>query len=276
MKFAIAILLMLCSLLNVAQNNYRILKVEGCIKVMPSLNCISKQTILSGQEMLKFDSICCFAILMSSAGEIFSLKVPDTISNFNKRELLFTFAETTETLNSSQIRGSSSPQITNFEYFFGNSKFTVIGDEVRIGVNPLLFPINKKKFLVLHYNLDTFEVSKRLGFRDQVFRIQKNSLNEFQGMVFNKEKIESVCLYYYEPATKSSQLLATFDLAFISLQRLNDEFEYVYNQLPNKGTINAEELEHTFETFFENAYGKTETQSLHYVIDEYISKLIKN
>jgi len=271
---------MLISLLTVAQNNYRILKVEGCVKILPSSDCLNKDMQLNGDEKLNFDSIGSFAVLISQTGKIISLEPPDTAGFYNGRTLDFTFSEAEKAAKlpkeKGTSRGTEGMHVTHFNYFFGTSRFTVIGDEARFGVNAQLYPVTKDKFLVVHYKLGSEMVSKRLGFRDQIIRLQKKSLNEFQGKVYNQEKIDDISIYYFEPATKKTELLVTFDLVFINPEKLNAEFENVYNQLSNKESIKTEDLESTFNAYFENSYGKTEPESLQFAINEFISKLTKN
>ncbi len=279
MRYIIGFIVMLCGSFAEAQSNYRVVKVEGCIKIAPSTDCLSKDMRLKGDETFNFDSIGSFAVLMGQSGEILSIEPPDTVGFYNGRALDFSFAESIKSSKEPKkmgtTRGEMGLQVTHFNYFFGTSRFTIIGDEARFGVNPLLYPVTKDKFLVVHYKLDNIWVSKRLGFRDQEIRLQKNSLNEFQGKLYNKEKIDDITLYYYEPSTKKTELLVTFDLVFINQEKLYAEFSEIYNQLPNKETIKTEDLEYTFASYFENSYGKTEPQSLQFVLTEFISKLPK-
>jgi len=129
-----------------------------------------------------------------------------------------------------------------------------------------------EEIFCLHYQLDTAKVSKRLGFRDQVIRIQKSRLNEFNGNVYDKSKIEGVNLYYYEPATKSTERIASFDLVFISMEQLNADFDDVYRTMPENAKKTPQELTKALEIFFVSFYGKTEPQSLKFAIDEYVAK----
>ncbi|MHC1705690.1 MAG: hypothetical protein AB9846_17450 [Tenuifilaceae bacterium] len=275
MRPILTILSMFCFLAVSAQNSYNILKVEGCVKDVQSTSCLVKGSTLKGNETLNFDKPSTFAVLMNSTGELLTIKSPDTAGYSNGRSLQFSFTEAASITKSDEkttTRGTANQQITNFNEFIGKGRFTVIGDEARFGLSPRLYPVSKDKFLVLNYNLDTAKVSKRLGFRDQVIRIQKSRLNEFNGNVYDKSKIEGVNLYYYEPATKSTERIASFDLVFISMEQLNADFDDVYRTLPENAKKTPQELTKALETFFVSFYGKTEPQSLKFAIDEYVAK----
>lgn len=279
MRLILTVSSIFCCLLANAQNSYNTLKVEGCIKKLSSTECLNKGEPLTSNEKIIFDKPNSFAVLMNSAGEMVTIKAPDTTGYFKGRELSFSIAEAAKTNKPKESgeasRGVANQQVTNFADFIGTGRFTVIGDEVRFGLSSRLYPVSKDKFLVLHYSLDTTKVSKRLGFRDQVIRIQKNRLTDIDGRVYDKNKIEGVNLYYYEPATKATERLASFDLLFISQEQLYADFDVVYRTLPDKEKKKPQEIATILETFFGSYYGKTDLQSLRFTIDEYVTKLIK-
>jgi len=270
MKTITTLLLISFSLLVFGQNNYRVLKIEGCLKTELSTNCIEGGTFLAGNEIIKFDKPNSFAVLMNSTGELVTLRPTDTAGYSQGKELMFSFTNVAKSLTipkeGESTRGTASQTVTNFTDFFGTLRFTIIGDEVRFGISPRLYPVSKDKFLVIHYNLDTSKVSKRLGFREQVVRIQKDRINEYNGNNFDKNKIEGVSLYYYQPSTKFTERLATFDLVFINADQLYSDFDAVYKTLPDKEKKSPQELVAIFEAFFTSFYGKTEPQSLKFTI----------
>lgn len=279
MRTILTIILIICCLTGLTQNSYKTIKVEGCVQNMVSPSCLKKGDLLKGDETLRFDKPGSFAVLVSSVGEVVTVKVQDTTKNKTESGFNFTFAEVVRTAKGTEgetsTRGVANQQVTNFRDFLGEGRFTVIGDEARFGVSPRIYPVSKDKFLVLHYTLDTFKVSKRLGFRDQVIRFQKNRLTEIDGVDFDRSKIEGVNLYYYEVATKSTERIATFDLVFITPDQLISDFDEVYNTLPEKDKQKPQDLAKVLNAFFNSFYGKTEPQSLQFIIDEYVGRVFK-
>ncbi len=277
MRPIITIVSMFCCFAAISQNRYNTLKVEGCIKKDQSTDCLAAGAVLSGSESFKFDKPGSFAVLVGESGEFITIKPADTSGYTSGRELRFSFPESASTdkttAEGTAKRGISNQQVTNFNDFFGTVRFTVIGDEMRFGVSSRLYPISKDKFLVLNYKLDTSKVSKRLGFRDQVVRIQKSRINEINGNIYDQSKIEGVNLYYYEPATKSTERVATFDLVFVGIDQLYSDFDAVLKTLPDNKKKDPKELSAALESFFNSFYGKTEPQSLKFAIDEYVTKL---
>jgi hypothetical protein len=276
MRVALLILLFFCALGMDAQKNYSTLKTEGCVKKIGTQDCLFTGIELSGTETLFFENPESFAIVMDPSGKLLKLRPLDT-TNFHKgRELQFSFVDAASPgqfiPDESMNRGNQNLLVNNMSSFFGTSRFTLIGDEARFQVNPNIYPVTKDKFFVLHYQLDKAKVSKRLGFRDNMIRIQKKSLFESFGTISPQDKIEGVRLYYYEPATKSSELLATFDLFFTDPEQLYSEFKNLHLKLANKESKTKEELTNIFEIYFYESRGKTVPQSLSFTIDEYLNK----
>jgi hypothetical protein len=279
MKFLLLILLVITGSLNLwAQKKFTILKINGCVKVLNSDNCLAEGDVLYGNETFKFDNQAQpgSAIIMDQSGEILILKQNDVKSASSNNGLVLSFADAAykSRINEDEYMSRGNPDLTvnNIGSFFGASQFTIIGDEARFSVNPRIYQISKEKYFVLHYKLDTIKISKRLGFRDQTIRIQKNRLLELDGKILPIDKIEDAKLYVYEPAKKTSELLATFNLYFLDAEKLNMEFKNLYLKLADKENKQSKDLIGIFEIYFYESYGKTVPQSLKYTIDEYLAK----
>jgi|GEM_PF-6941669 hypothetical protein len=272
MKLLIILTLVAFSSWVEAQNNYRVLKTEGCIGIQKAENCLTKNSQIGAKDSICFHQIKDFAVLMDDKGGWFTLKLLDTTGflpeKISWKKVSEIISPNVVDTNKLATRGTASIGVSIKE-LFGRKRFTVIGDEARLNVNSREFALSKDKFFVFEYTLDTFKIAKRLGFREQVVRIQKNNLTELNGSNFNQSKIENVHLYYYEPQSKNAELITNFDLLFVTTENLYAEFDEVYNYLPEK---NNQKTYSALEHFFNTCYGITEPKMLKNTIENYIEK----
>jgi len=272
MKLLIILTLVIFTSFVEAQNNYRVLKTEGCVGIQKADNCITKNSQIGNHDSICFHHMKDFAVLMDEKGQWFTLRLLDTTGflpgNISWQKVSEIIRPNLVDTNKLATRGTS--QMGNsIKELFGSQRFTVIGDEARLSVNSREFIVSKDKFFVFEYTIDTFKVAKRLGFREQVIRIQKNNLSELNGTNFDRSKIENINLYYYESQSKNAELITKFDLLFVTTENLYAEFDEVYGYLPEKSnqkTYSA--LEH----FFNTCYGVTEPKMLKQTIESYIEK----
>lgn len=260
-----------------AQKQWQIFKIQGCIKVAAEKSCLEKNSFIMATDSLYFSNPDDMAVVTDTSGEWLTLRAIDTTGYFEGRHLIYLASELIISNIADTIkhatRGKTSQIPATTKDLFGNERFTLVGDEARLTVSSREYALSKEKFLVFDYAIDTFKISKRLGFRDQVVRIQKNRLYELEDTVIEKPRIENVHLYYYEPATKNAELVTSFDLVFISEQDLFTDFDEVYERMPARKKNDPQLLFDTFELYFKTYYGNTDLAALKGLIEKYIQKL---
>lgn len=275
MKFILLLTFVFAGGLILAQETFRVVKAQGCLKLRYSDTCLKKNDVLSLADSIVFGSPDDFAVLMDTAGEWATLKVKDTIGFSQGRELIFVASGILQQnrIDTTRTTRGKSGEKGSFKDLFGDDRFAVIGDEARLNISSREYLLNKDKYFVFDYTIDTLKIAKRLGFREQVVRIQKNRLCEFEGQEIPLQRIDNVNMYYYEPLTKAAELLASFDLVFISEEELFADFgEVVYN-LSERKKKNLQTLYNALELYFYTYYGKTDPAALKVTIEKYIETI---
>ncbi len=275
MKIILLIAFAFAGGLCLAQETFRVVKTEGCLKFIYSDTCLKKNDVLSLTDSIVFASPDHFAVLMDTADQWATLKVKDTVGYSQGRKLVFAASGILEQnrVDTTRTTRGKSGEKGSFKDLFGDDRFAVIGDEARLNISSREYPLNKEKYFVFDYTIDTLKIAKRLGFKEQVVRIQKNSLCEFEGQDLSRQRIDNVNLYYYEPLTKAAELLASFDLVFISEEELFTDFgEVVYN-LSERKKKNLQTLYNALELYFYTYYGKTDPAALKATIEKYIETI---
>ncbi len=273
MKLLLCIVLLTISKWVMSQEQLRVIKFEGCIQVIPSTRCLEKNDLLNLNDSICFVSSGDFAFVANAQGSWFTLRITDTtgisggkifsgiLSNFLEQSIIDTTKSTT--------RGSGSSANLNLKQLIGQQRLTVIGDELHLTVNSRDYLLSPEKFMVADYKIDTNHISKRLGFREQVLRIQKKSLSDIYGEQKNLSSIKGIQLYFYEPETKNADLVVSFDLVFVTLDELFIEFNNVFQSVKDRGT---REIYHALEHYFNTCYGLTDPTMLKSSIEEFLSK----
>jgi hypothetical protein len=275
-RFAVFFLVLAYFALNsaTAQSvSVKVFKVSGCIHVNGAKDCMTTDQDLSYDDMLLFSSPLDFVLVINTDDEVLLAKAPDTTGFANGKELLFSVKKSIQEPAKGEKRGEvSSKMVNNLGQYFGDARFTVIDEELQFTLNPRFATLSKDKYIVFNYVLDTMRVSKRLGFQDQVVRIQKDKLLEMGGKNYHVDFVRNVDVYVYTPANKDSKHICQFDLFFVSKENLFKSFSEVLLSLKKRTKRNQKEISNSLKSYFEFTHGYTDEQVLQKVVNEFIDK----
>lgn len=142
--------------------------------------------------------------------------------------------------------------VRDFKTYFGNEKFTLVGDQVSVPVNLDYFPLNDAHFLVFHYNLEGQTVSKKIGFNNQKLILSKQDLLNINNKTLETSLISDLEVYEYFPNSGQSNLISTIDLQFVSPDEIINEASLITNYIDSE----SDNLNTIIDSYLNNAYGK--------------------
>jgi len=249
------------------KNSYNVIQVNGDIFNVTNSEKLSQGNTLKPKDKLNFKTDA-FAYVISEARQKFLLRNPSTES---ADQDIFAYAELA--LSPIRSRGQLSTRgvisetgIKDFKTYLGNENFIIIGNQLDMLMDKNRYPLNNDKFIVFYYKLNNTEVSKKVGFTNQVLRIEKQKLQTSKGITTTSDTIPSVSVYAYSPSTKESELISKVNLRFINPEKLRNELLTVTEVL-KKQQATTEEIKNYLSQYVFDIYGNIDEEQLKAFID---------
>lgn len=248
-------------------SNYNVIQVNGDIFNVTNSQKVSQGNVLKPKDQLNFKTNS-FAYVISSARQKFLLRNP---SNQTTDQDILAYAELA--LSPIRSRGQLSTRgvvgesgVKDFKTYLGNENFNVIGDQLDILMDKNRYPLNNDKFIVFHYKINGKDVSKKVGFNDQVLRIEKLKLQSSQNNTTHSDTLQAVSVYTYSPSTKESELVSKVNLQFIDPAKLRNELLTAAQVLKQQNASPDEIKNYLFQYVFD-IYGNIDEGQLKAFID---------
>lgn len=258
----IIIILGLSICLNAQTNKYNVIQINGDIFNVTQSSELSQGNSFEEEDNLNFKENS-FAYVISNMRKKYMLRTPNIESSnadiFSSANLALTPIRSRGQLST---RGAvSETGVKDFKTYLGIENFNVIGDLLEIPLDKSRYPLNNDEFIVFHYNINDNKVSKKVGFNNQVLKIEKEKLKNSKGNLLNTDTIQSIGVYKYQPLTGESELLTEINLCFINPNKLKAELETILPILSGQN-MTPKEIDDYLKQYVIDIYGNMDDNQL--------------
>lgn len=257
-----------------AQNVYNVTRVQGKITNLKTGKEVVAGDALSKDDQLLFESLDSYAIAIGDNMVRFQIKLHDTEQN-QEPMLTRTAGETakpTKMRSLMMIRfDPTEKEISDLKQYFGNDRFSVIGNTIDIPVSPKTYPLSDEKFIVFYYKVDNKPVQKKIGFAEQNLILEKDKLTTSSAGSITGNEISNLAVYQFEKTTRSSQEITRFTLVFVDKEELKKEFYTIIPILKRQKMADPDIKKYLIEYYYD-FYGATDSRT----IDRFAEEIVKN
>ncbi len=251
--------LTLCLFSSSAQQ-YHTVRVNGTILLVERDVELQRGTVFGETDSLVFKTYNSLATVVHPAKGRFILR-PDNVdlayakasytpamSNIKSRTILSEeFAQEYEDIDLSNVKASFTPAITNVSsrssslmslndlqnHFHGS--YAII-DDIKLHVNPEIFPMTAERFFFIRYELDRKPVFKKLDFEGDTLIIDSNELLSVDGKpVPDANMISEMEVWYMERNNDGNiTYIGTFEPVFPEEKQLFEEVSIILEVFADK------------------------------------------
>ncbi len=277
MKFtSISLLVLLCFVLSTsAQESFHVTRVNGNVTNLKTGKTIAAGDILTPEDQLLFESFDCYAISIGSSMGRFLLKLPDTELGSDHQMLtgkVSDIATPTKMRNLMLARfDPNQTEVSDLKQYFGNDKFSIIGDAINVPLSEKKYPLSEDKFIVFYYRVDNTPVSKKIGHDQQTLLLERDKLTTSSAGAVSGNEISNLAVYEYEMSSRSSHEITRFTLVFVDKNELKNEFNTIIPILKRQRMADDEIRKYLIEYYYD-FYGATDSKT----IDQFASEVVKS
>jgi hypothetical protein len=275
-KLVIAILVVSSASLR-AQDSYIVTRIKGKVTIEKTGTELKAGDVLQPTDKVKFDTFDSYVISISQNMGRYMIKLheppaPETIqlSAYVKDIAIPTKRRS---LMTERYRPDETI-VSDLRTYFGNDKFTIIGDKVSVPIDPNNYPIDENKFLVFYYRVNNNPVSKKLGYINNNILIEREKLVNTKAGTITQNEIPSVAVYLYERNTRTSEEITKFDLSFVDEETLINEFMTIIPILV-KQKMGKDDIKKYLIEYFYDFYGATDSRSIKMFVNDLVDKTVK-
>lgn len=271
LTFALVILLGFSSQ---AQELYLVTRVNGEITILSSGDKVAAGQTLSPDEFLLFESLESYAIAIDDQMHRFQIKMKADMVNGDPQltSTVKDAAVPTKMRNLMLARFNPDEQeVTDLRQYFGNDRFSVIGDAVNVPLSNQKYPLSDDKFIVFYYRVDDKPVSKKIGHDQHTLILEKDKLFTSSAGAIDGNEISNLAVYEYENTTKRGNEITRFTLVFVDKQELLNEFNTIIPILKRQNMSDNEIKKYLIEYYYD-FYGATDSKT----IDSFAEQIVKN
>lgn len=271
----IALSLMFLGITAQAQQVFNVTRVSGKITNLKTSKEVVSGDVLNSDDQLLFESFDSYAIAIGNNMGRFQIKLQDSEQKQEQLMLTATVAEAarpTKMRNLMLIRfDPSEKEVSDLKQYFGNDKFSVIGNSIDIPINSKSYPLSDEKFIVFYYRVDNKPVQKKIGFADQTLILEKDKLTNSSAGTISGNEISNLAVYQYEKSSRSSQEITRFTLVFVDKDELKKEFYTIIPILKRQKMSDPDIKKYLIEYYYD-FYGATDSKT----IDRFAEEIVKN
>ncbi len=265
MKNTVLLALVLTGLQLSAQiddNIYNVIQINGNIfNVTQSAQLLQGNSFEAG-DRLNFNQNS-FAYVISNYRKKYMLRTPNIESGdadiFSNAKLALSPIRSRGQLST---RGAvSETGVKDFKTYLGVENFNIIGDRLEILLDKNRYPLNGEEFIVFYYTINGKKISKKVGFQNQVLKIEKEKLQISKVDTLHADTIPSLSVYKYMQSTGNSELITEINLSFLNPIKLKKELEIINPILKNQN-MTSKEIKEYFEQYIIDIYGNIDDNQL--------------
>ncbi len=258
-----------------AQDFYHVTRVNGKITNLKTGQCVAAGDALNPDDVLLFESLDSYAIAIGSGMGRFQIKIQDP--QITDEHQLLTSA-TKDAAVPTKMRNlmlarfdPSQSEISDLRQYFGNDKFSIIGDAITVPLSEQKYPLSDDKFIVFYYRVDNNPVSKKIGHQQQTLLVEKDKLVTSNVGSVEGNEIANLAVYEYETSTRSSHEITRFTLVFVDKDELVNEFRTIIPILKRQRMAEDEIKKYLIEYYYD-FYGATDSKT----IDTFAAQIVKD
>lgn len=258
-----------------AQDVYHVTRVNGTITNLGTgTNVIAGET-LNSDDVLLFESLDSYAIAIGFKMGRFQIKIQEPAQaneHLTLTAMVKDAALPTKMRNLMLARfNPSETQVSDLRQYFGNDKFSIIGDAVTVPLDQQKYSLSDDKFIVFYYRVDNNPVSKKIGHDDQSLILEKDKLVTSSAGSVQGNEITNLAVYEYQMSSRSSQEITRFTLVFVDKNELVSEFNTIIPILKRQKMANDDIKKYLIEYYYD-FYGATDSKT----IDTFADQIVKN
>ena len=265
----------LASVFLVNAQVYHVIKLEGSVTNLNSGKILAPGDVINGSDRLAFESASASIIAIGDNRTKYILRMPK-MESADKTDLVLIAnqaANAVKSRNAFKTRAFNPDQkdVVDLKQYFGNDRFSIIGDQVKVTLSEQKYPLSNDKFIVFYYKVKDKPVSKKLGFEQQTINIEADKLREVKGEKIDANEIPDVMVYEYEMPTKDYQEITSFNLLFVNNADLEKEFNTIIPILRNQ-KMDDKGIKEYLVDYYVDFYGLTDSKVLSTFIDGVLKK----
>ena len=275
-KLVVAMLLAI-AINGQAQESFIVTRTNGKVTSDKTGTHLKAGDILQPTDRITFDSFDSYVISIGQNMGRYMIKLheppaPETIQQLSALVQDIAVPTKRRSLMAERYRPDET-MVSDLRTYFGNDKFTIIGDNVSVPLNPQAYPIDENKFIVFYYRVNNNPVSKKLGYDSSSILIERDKLMNTSAGVITQNEIPAVAVYLYEKNTKTSEEITRFNLAFVDKETVTNEFMTIIPILV-KQKMGKDDIKKYLIEYFYDFYGATDSKSIKAFVDELVDTAI--
>ncbi len=258
-----------------AQELFHVTRVSGKITNLKTGQEVTAGDALNPDDVLLFESPESYAIAIGSGMGRFQIKIQDTELAADHKMLT---SATKDAAVPTRMRNlmlarfdPAQTEVSDLRQYFGNDKFSIIGDAVNVPLNQQKYPLSDDKFIVFYYRVDNNPVSKKIGHQQQTLFVEKDKLVTSSVGSIDGNEITNLAVYEYETSTRRSNEITRFTLVFVDKDELVNEFRTIIPILKRQRMANDDIKKYLIEYYYD-FYGATDSKT----IDNFAEQIVKN
>ena len=272
---SIVFLVLMLALGVQAQDVYNVTRVNGKITNLKTGQDVVAGDVLKSDEFLLFESLDSYAIAIADNMGRYQIKIQATQISGDLQMLTSTVKDAavpTRMRNLMVARFNPEEQeVSDLRQYFGNDKFSVIGDAVNVPLNNQKYPLSDDKFIVFYYRVDNQPISKKIGHEQHALILEKDKLFSSSAGSINGNEISNLAVYEYENSTKRGNEITRFTLVFVDKQELLNEFHTIIPILKRQ-KMGDDEIKKYLIEYYYDFYGATDSKT----IDSFTEQIVKS
>ncbi|MEM1138118.1 MAG: hypothetical protein AAGI07_19970 [Bacteroidota bacterium] len=244
MKRIYAFILFLFTISLATAQDYFVAHVKGDIEVKGTNKKIAVGDQLKSADELRFITQDAKAVVMTMEGK--RMVIDGKESKKSDEGEFISFVQDVVLPLSSNIqlstRGGNPSNIQDFKTFFGEEKYVIIGDALKVKPDPGVYPLENGWSFIYRYETGSRPVNKIVANQGNEIILDKNQLYKTKGVIVDPEKSYPVKLFYFNSNNKDAKELVTFHPVFVDENTLNVELKSVATFLENNNVMKGREL----------------------------------
>jgi len=275
-KLVVAMLLAI-AINGQAQESFIVTRTNGKVTSDKTGTHLKAGDILQPTDRITFDSFDSYVISIGQNMGRYMIKLheppaPETIQQLSALVQDIAVPTKRRSLMAERYRPDET-MVSDLRTYFGNDKFTIIGENVSVPINPQAYPIDENKFIVFYYRVNNNPVSKKLGYDSSSILIERDKLMNTSAGVITQNEIPAVAVYLYEKNTKTSEEITRFNLAFVDKETVTNEFMTII-PIVVKQKMGKDDIKKYLIEYFYDFYGATDSKSIKAFVDELVDTAI--
>lgn len=174
---------------------------------------------LSEAAELRFESSGARAAVLSSSRGRYIIQAESNASG--KSDIAYTL---TSVINPARgklsTRAGGINNALDFTKHFGKGPIAILGEEYKVPVSKMAFPMNDRQFFYAQYEYDGETINKKLNNLDDLLVFEVSSLYAVDDVPIDAEAVKSMTLFYYNAASQESTELTKMEFKIVTEEDL--------------------------------------------------------